>query len=171
MLSDYLFTQKPGRKEIQVGKTLGGKAGVRVGWETEDTTQNSPSACWHQPCDMLESYTSTCSPLEKEQVYQVCNISCTDLLCFYVAPATWIKTHFQLILYQGMDWFQYWGIMLFICMYIYNQGLLLLFLNCNTSTNEIRKAYLPNCTLNLIYCSQLLQKHSLDIKRQRSKLC
>lgn len=63
------------------GKGSGSRRG------TDEPSQNSPSACWHQPCDMLESYTSTYSPLGIAQAHEACNISCTDLLYFYVVPA------------------------------------------------------------------------------------
>lgn len=86
MLSVYLSAPKPGRREVQVRKSQGESLGGSRR-ETEGTSQNSPFACWHQPYGTLGSCTSTCNPLEMEQVYYVCNISCTDLRCFYVAPA------------------------------------------------------------------------------------
>lgn len=62
---------KAQKKRGSSGKKPGGKGSGKGGLrrETEDTSQNSPSACWHQPCDTLESCTSTYNPLEMEQAY------------------------------------------------------------------------------------------------------
>jgi len=70
-----------------------------------------------------------------------------------------------------MDWFQHCRIIIIINIILY-----IVLRNIIISSTIIHqqmkyeKLTFQNHTLNLLYCIRLVQKHSLDVKRQKSKL-